>query len=143
MFGCTREILFVHEFTSSISLGPMNPRVPGKGKGSIALLGNGKGNQHLGGRGQGLVTTQRAVGVERGKGPAAGAAVVTTDANTQRPERKTMTQLVRHNIQTLQNTVKGNSKVQLSDDARKEVLDNIISPIMKAHDSGKRRSHDF
>jgi len=39
--------------------------------------------------------------------------------------------------------VKGNSKVQLSDDARKEVLDNIISPIMKAHDSGKRRSHDF
>ena len=121
----------------------MNPRVPGKGKGSIALLGNGKGNQHLGGRGQGLVTTQRAVGVERGKGPAAGAAVFTTDANTQRPERKTMTQLVRHNIQTLQNTVKGNSKVQLSDDARKEVLDNIISPIMKAHDSGKRRSHDF
>jgi hypothetical protein len=96
----------------------MNPRVPGKGKGSIALLGNGKGNQHLGGRGLGPVTTHSAVGVERRKGPAAGAAAVTTDTNTQRTERKTMTELVRHNIQTLQNTVKGNTKVQLSKDAR-------------------------
>jgi len=119
----------------------MDPRRPSNGKGSMALLGKGKGNQHLGGRGQAPVSTERAVGAERGQGQAAGAAALTPNANTQR--QKTMTDLVRHNVLNIQNTVKGNVKVQLSENAQKEVLDNIISPIMKAHDSGKRRSHDF
>jgi hypothetical protein len=121
----------------------MDPRRPSNGKGSMALLGNGKGNQRLGGRGQAPLTTQRAVGAERGQGQAAGAAALTPNANTQRPERKTMSDLVRHNVQTLQNTVKGNAMVQLSQNAQKEVLDNIISPIMKAHDAGKNRLHDL
>jgi len=54
-----------------------------------------------------------------------------------------MSDLVRHNVQTLQNTVKGNAMVQLSQNAQKEVLDNIISPIMKAHDAGKNRLNDL
>ena len=108
----------------------------------MALLGNGKGNQRLGGRGQAPLTTQRAVGAERGQGQAAGAATLTNNANPQRP-KKTMSDLVRHNVLTLQNTVKGNVMVQLNENAQKEVLGNIISPIMKAHDAGKNRLNDF
>ena len=131
--------MFDYECTSSNSLGSMDPRIPSNGKGSMALLGNGKGNQHFGGKGQAPLTTQRAVGAERGLGQAAGAAALTPNENTQRTKKKTMTDLVRHNVLTLQNTVKGNAKVQLTDVAQKEVLDNIISPIMKAHDAGKNR----
>ena len=121
----------------------MDPRIPSNGKGSMALLGNGKGNQHFGGKGQAPLTTQRAVGAERGQGQAAGAAALTPNANTQRPVKRTMTDLVRHNVLRLQNTVTGNVKVQLTDNAQKEVLDNIISPIMKAHDAGKNRLNDL
>jgi hypothetical protein len=120
----------------------MDQRIPINGKGSMALLGNGKGNQNLGGRGQASVTVQRAVGAERGQGQAAGAATLTNNANPQRP-KKTMSDLVRHNVLTLQNTVKGNVMVQLNENAQKEVLGNIISPIMKAHDAGKNRLNDF
>lgn len=120
-----------------LSTGSMNRRAPHDNENKKA---NGKGKQNHGGKGQGH-GPQRADDMERREGQAVPAAAVTPTTRQSRPVQKSMTGLLSNNVVSIENTVKGNTKVQLSEQAQKEVLGNIISPIMRAHDAGEKRTH--
>ena len=64
----------------------------------------------------------------------------TTPIDEQKKQRtRTMSTLISSSVQGIENSVQSNPKLHMNEEKLAEVLQNIITPITKAHDAGKNQ----
>jgi hypothetical protein len=106
----------------------MDPRRISKGKGK----GGGKAGSPNNGTN---------VSAYRGLGQTTVAECSFTTPTEDQPKQRerTMSNLVSSSIQGIENSVQTNPKLHIDEEKVAEVLQNIITPITKAHDAGKNQ----